>query len=238
LAEAGPQHAAARALVSVWTGAFPSIEEAEAYFGEADEGGHYAEDCPFVRDFGLDHFDPWCLEMHFEQLAPRSLAPLLDGATFSPAFAAEALAAAAQEGVREAQGIALLYHIDYRANSVVRPQAGPLRFLGTFPFTGKLILGEHDTPFFQIAVRLRYPARGVFLVCETMQTLARKRKQPLPAREFCALLREHVDDTTLRECRLLTSEDVGRIVFAAVQAKVLTAREGESEGDFVGLYAL
>jgi hypothetical protein len=237
LTEAGPNNAASRAIVSIWTGAFASIDEAEAYFGEADERGNYAEHCPFALDFGLDHFDPWCLEIHFEQLAPRPLAQLLDSATFFTAFAGEALAAAAREGIREAQGIALLYHMDYRANSVFRPQER-LRYLGTFPFTGELVLGEQDTPYFQIAVRLRYPARAVFLVCEALQTLVLKCGGRVAARDFCTELRKQLGEQTLRECKLLTSEDVGRIVFAAVRARLLKAQEGDTEADFAGLYAL
>ena len=238
MAQAGSATSAARASVSIWVGAFPSIDDAEAYFGEADERGNYVERCRFAQDFGLDHFDPWCLEIHFEQLAPRPLAQLLETTTFFTAFAPEALAAAARQGIREAQGVALLYHIDYRANSVVRPQAGPLRFLGTFPFTGELVLGEQDTPYFQLAVRLRYPARAVFLVCEALQALSVKRGGQVTAREFCAALRAHFDEPSLRESKLLTSEDVGRIVFAAARAGLLGAPEGETEADFAGLYAL
>jgi uncharacterized repeat protein (TIGR04138 family) len=42
----------------------------------------------------------------------------------------------------------------------------------------------------------------------------------------------------LEEWGLRTSEDVGRIIFTMVEAKWMTAEEGESASDFGGLFTL
>src|SRR5262245_1213494 len=97
-------------FVSVWVGAFPSVEAAEAYFGIPDEIGVYLPPEDFARDLGIPDLAPECLEVHFEQVSPRPLRQLLQGATFSASFLGQALDAANREGIVEAQGIALLYH--------------------------------------------------------------------------------------------------------------------------------
>jgi hypothetical protein len=78
----------------------------------------------------------------------------------------------------------------------------------------------------------------VFLVLEAFQSLAAERSGHVTPRDLCTALREAVDEQSLRECKLLTGEDVGRIVLAAVESRLLNVREGESETDYAGLYAL
>jgi uncharacterized repeat protein (TIGR04138 family) len=67
------------------------------------------------------------------------------------------------------------------------------------------------------------------------------------ARELCEAFAEHAkryfnDEAEARELLdewgLRTSEDVGRIVFTMVEAKWMTAEEGESVRDFDGLFTL
>jgi len=123
-------------FVSVWIGTFPSVEAAEAYFGIPDEIGVYLPPERFARDLGLDDLPPECLEVNFEQVSPRPLRELLKDATFSPAFLDQAVDAANQQGIQAAQGIALLYDFDYHAKSGWQGAAGPLRFIGSFPFAG------------------------------------------------------------------------------------------------------
>ncbi len=168
-----PPSAAPPPVVSIWVGAFPSIDDAEAYFFK-DAGDGSAGRCRFANDFALDAFDPACVEIRFERPTPRPIEQLLEDCTFSESFAADALAAAKALGIREAQGVALIYYADYGANSVVRAEAGPLKFLGSFPFAdtssseGEASPRAEDVPYFQVAAALGYPSPAVFLVAEPL----------------------------------------------------------------------
>jgi hypothetical protein len=123
-------------LVSVWVGTFPSLEAAEAYFGIPDEIDVYLPPEGFGRDLGIPDFAPECLEVNFEQVTPRSLRQLLQTATFSASFMDQALDEANRQGIQEAQGIALLYDFDYQTVPGWQRTAGPMRFVGSFPFVG------------------------------------------------------------------------------------------------------
>src|SRR5437899_10051307 len=131
----GGQTELARAgFVSVWIGAFSSLEEAEAYFGIPDEIGVYLPAEAFASDFNLGHFPPEKLEVNFEQTSERPIKELLQDATFGPSFLDTALETAAKQGIDRAQGVALLYDFDYRLNPAQTNRAGPLRFVGVFAF--------------------------------------------------------------------------------------------------------
>jgi hypothetical protein len=123
-------------VVSLWVGTFPSVEAAEAYFGIPDEIGVYLPPEGFARDLGIPDLPAECLEVNFEQLAPRPLGQLLRDATFSASFVDQAIAGACEQGIQAAQGIALLYDFDYQAAPCRQPASGPLRFIGSFPFVG------------------------------------------------------------------------------------------------------
>jgi hypothetical protein len=123
-------------LVSVWVGTFPSVEVAEAYFGIPDEIGVDLPPEGFARDLGFDDLPAESLEVNFEQVSPRPLPDLLKDATFSASFLHQAVEAAGRQGIHEAQGIVLLYDFDYQARPGWQCAAGPLRFVGTFPFVG------------------------------------------------------------------------------------------------------
>src|SRR5437763_8810185 len=102
-------------FVSVWVGTFPSVEAAESYFGIPDEIGVYLPPEGFAQDLGMPDLPAECLEVNFEQISPRPLRELLQGATFSASFIDEAVAAAGRQDIQAAQGIALLYDFDYEA---------------------------------------------------------------------------------------------------------------------------
>jgi hypothetical protein len=123
-------------LVSVWVGAFPSVAASEVYFGIPDEIGVYLPPEAFARDLGLEDLPAECLEVNFEQLAPRPLGELLRDVTFSASFRDQVVEAAGRQGIDAAQGIALLYDFDYQAKPGWQAATGPLRFLGSFPFSG------------------------------------------------------------------------------------------------------
>jgi hypothetical protein len=123
-------------VVSVWVGTFPSVEAAETYFGIPDEVGVYLPPEGFARDLGMPDLPAECLEVNFEQLAPRPLRQLLQDATFAASFMDQAITAACRQDIQAAQGIALLYDFDYQATPGWQATAGPLRFLGSFPFVG------------------------------------------------------------------------------------------------------
>src|SRR5262245_61068698 len=123
-----------RGFVSMWVGTFPSIEEAEAYFGIPDEIGVYLPPEGFARDLSVD-VPPESLEVNFTQVLPRPLPELLKDATFSASLADQAIEAAGKLGIREAQGIALIYDFDYQAHDGWQCAVGPVRFIGTIAFT-------------------------------------------------------------------------------------------------------
>jgi immunity protein 22 of polymorphic toxin system len=123
-------------FVSVWVGAFPSVEAAEAYFGIPDEIGVYLPPEAFAKDLGLEDLPAECLEVNFEEVSPRPLRQLLQDVSFSESFLDEAIAAASEQGIQTAQGIALLYDFDYQAAPAWQRTVGPLQFIGSFPFVG------------------------------------------------------------------------------------------------------
>src|SRR5262249_21292722 len=125
-------------FVSVWVGEFPSLDAAEEYFGIPDEVGVYLPPDAFAADLDLNDLPPENLEVHFEQLKARPLSELLRDATCSASFLAAALESANEQGIYEAQGVALLYDFDYEASPDQKRTAGPLTFLGTFQFFGFL----------------------------------------------------------------------------------------------------
>lgn len=121
-------------VVSMWVGTFPSLEAAEAYFGIPDEIGVYLPPEGFAADLGLSDVPPERLEVNFSQLSLRPINQLLADATFAASFIVPAVEAAVRLGIEEAQGVALLYDFDYTAQLGYHEAAGPLRFIGRFPF--------------------------------------------------------------------------------------------------------
>lgn len=123
-------------FVSLWIGEFPSVEAAEVYFGIPDEIGIDLPPEAFAKDLGLEEFPSECLEVNFERVSFRPLRQLLQDATFSATFMEPALAAASEQGIQTAQGIALLYDFDYQTAPNRQRKVGPLQFIGSFPFVG------------------------------------------------------------------------------------------------------
>ena len=123
-------------FVSMWVAEFPSVEAAEAYFGIPDEIGVDLPPEAFAKDLGLEDLPAECLEVNFEQVLPRPLRQLLQNAFFSVSFMDQTIAAANQQGIQTAQGIALMYDFDYQGAPDWQRPVGPLRFIGSFPFVG------------------------------------------------------------------------------------------------------
>jgi uncharacterized repeat protein (TIGR04138 family) len=234
-------------FVSFWIGTFPSVEAAEAYFGIPDEIGAYLPPEAFAADCGLGDFPPQNLEVNFEQVEPRPLRELLEDAPFSASFLDEALEAASRQGIHEAQGVALLYDFDCRAQFARQSEAGPVRFVGTFPFLRILGPGSLQ-PFFNVAARTGYSRGAVLFVSGAAHNLSKKRRSEgggqgghVSGGELCEyILTCRGKDTadTLRAFGLLRSEDIGRIVFGLVNAEIVRRQESDSESDFQGLFAL
>jgi hypothetical protein len=110
------------------------MEAAEGYFGIPDEIGVYLPPESFARDLAMDDLPSECLEVNFEQVSPRPLRELLEGATFAGTFIDQAAEAAGQQGIQTAQGVALMYDFDYQFARGWQRAVGPLRFIGSFPF--------------------------------------------------------------------------------------------------------
>lgn len=232
--------------VSLWTGAFESVERAEAYFGIPDEIGVYLPPEAFAADFDLGNFPPENLEVHFEQMEPRPLPELLDDVTFSVSFRDLALAAASGLGIHQAQGVALIYRFDYRLDPAPINSAGPMRFVGSFPF-----LPVGPQPALQVAEAVAratgYPLGAVLLVAITFKELcAQQRKAQgfhthFSAREYCDHLQSWRGPDTpavLRDLGLRRSEDVGRIVYGMIEAGLAAPGHSDSEADFAELFRL
>jgi hypothetical protein len=229
-------------IVSLWVGAFPTPEDADAYFAEVFGGGRW-EPSPFSVVFGLGYYPPWRLETNFQSPQPQPIGHLLRDATFALTFADRAVAMAASQGITEAQGIALLYDFDYRLKPGRVDRAGPMTFIGSFAFVKTRPDADLD-PLVPVAERADLSIAAIAHVITTLERLAeadRRAAGPgqVTARELCAALtRGNGADRVLREFGLLRSEDVGRAVFSLIDAKLGKAAPGESESDFAGLYAL
>jgi uncharacterized repeat protein (TIGR04138 family) len=234
-------------FVSIWVGTFASVEDAEKYFGIPDEIGVYLPPEAFAADFGLGEFPPDTLEVNFEQTDPRPLQELLRDATFSASFLDQAVEAANRKGIREGQGVALLYDFDYLLNPVPKENVGALRFVGSFPFL-KTSSKVDLHPFHELARKLGSPSMTVLFVAVTLQELVKRRRKEreelsghVSAREYCEyLLACRGEDTSavLRKLGLLRSEDVGRVMFGLVDVGLIRRQESDSEADFQGLFAL
>jgi uncharacterized repeat protein (TIGR04138 family) len=234
-------------FVSLWVGAFASVEAAEAYFGIPDEIGVYLPAEAFAGDFGLGDFPPEILEVNFEQVLPRPLGELLRDATFAASFLDQALAAASRQGVDRTQGVALLYNFDYRLNPARRDVAGPLRFIGVFPFV-QVSARSNLQPVYEVAQAIGCSVGRVLFVLGALSDARKKRQRErggeaghMTAREYCEhLLRCRGDDTpaVLRELGLRRSEDVGRVVFELVKKGLVRRQEPDAESDFEGVFVL
>jgi len=234
-------------FVSLWAGRFPSVEDAEAYFGIPDEIGVYLPAEAFSRDFDLGHFPSENLEVNFERRLPRPLRELLQDATFAGSFLDQAVAAAVEQGIDQAQGVALVYDFDYRLKAGRCDEAGPLRFVGAFPYV-QLSPKANLQPVYEVAQELGCPPATVLFVLGALAGAATKRRRergsdagPLTARDYCEyLLTCRGDDTpaVLRELGLRRSEDVGRVMFAAVNKGLARRHESDRESDFEGLFVL
>jgi uncharacterized repeat protein (TIGR04138 family) len=245
-AQHGTPSACKRAgFVSIWVGTFASVEDAEVYFGIPDEIGVYMPPDAFAADFALGNLPPEILEVNFEQVGPRPTAELLQDATFAASFRDRAIEAATRKGIAHAQGVALLYNFDYRRNATQRDAAGPLCFIGAFPFV-RIGARAQLQPMYEVAQELACPAGAVLTVLGALADARAQRDREgigghLKAREYCEhLLKCRGDDTpaVLRELGLRRSEDVGRVMFALVKKGVVRRQESDSEADFNGLFAL
>jgi uncharacterized repeat protein (TIGR04138 family) len=233
-------------FVSVWVGTFGSVEEAEAYFGIPDEIGVYLPPEAFAADQGVGDFPPENLEVHFEQVAPRPLRDLLADATFAVTFLDRAIEAGSRQGVAEAQGVALLYDFDYRRREATSDPAGPMRFLGAFPYVQVSPVANLQ-PFQDLARATGYSCGAVLFVALGLEVLGKRRQERgeeavhVAAREFCEyLLGHHGADTAavMRELRLRRSEDVGRIITGMVAAGLARRHESNAVADLVGVFDL
>ncbi len=97
-----------------------------------------------------------------------------------------------------------------------------------------------------------YPRRAAYLVWATVLELSQQKRQDeggglagsayhVRARDVCDYLLDGRGGSLmrlLRECRLLSSEDVGRVMFILVEQGVLARDESDSKEDFQGLFEL
>jgi hypothetical protein len=249
--------------VSLWGGRFAGADEAESYFAEAS-GGEYPGSSTFSRQWGLGSYSPGCLEFHFEQTADRPLEVLLEEATFSASFIDAALESAGRQGICEAQGIALVYDLEYQLSPARPGEVGPMRFIGSFAFDrGALPAKFHrlaekagcsiTAVLFVLAAfgecrRSHYVEQGVaghisaaefceYLVSAGMKDTAAVLRC-LPSKHAAELSARETPAGVLRRLGLRRSEDVGRVVFGLVNAGVLTRQESDSEADFQGQFVL
>jgi uncharacterized repeat protein (TIGR04138 family) len=230
-------------IVSLWVGDFPTPDEADAYFAEEFGPGRW-EPAQFSVDFGLGYYPPWRLETNFQSAEPRPIGDLLCDATFAPTFADRAAAAASRRGYARVNGVTLLYDFDYRLKPDRQDRAGPLTFVDSFAFVKtrpNADLGRLVT----VAERTGHSLAAVVHVITTLERLAQADRQrggpgQVNARELCGALTTGgpIPQRVLREFGLFRSEDVGRVIYGMIEAKIFRAGPGESEADFARLYAI
>jgi hypothetical protein len=251
--------------VSVWVGQFPSVEAVDAYFTE-DYGPDHWKPSPFAVELGLGYYPPEYLEIHFdEETIPRPLLTLLMEASFSESFLHDAFAAARDQGIYEAQGIALLYNFDYQFKSDWKQTVGPMRFIGAFGFDPHSLKAKYH----EVAEQAGCSFAALWFVLAAYKQFMWERRQEQgnedhpSAREFCVFLQSAQGKTTewivqwgiprriaadlpkqgsmgtiLRELGLLRSEDVGRVIYALANAGFIRTQESDSKADFHGLFNL
>jgi uncharacterized repeat protein (TIGR04138 family) len=234
-------------FVSLWVGSFPSLEDAEGYFGISDEVGVCLPADPFASDFCLGEFPPETLEVNFEQMSPRSLDDLLRDATFGASFLPQAIAAAARQGIDRVQGVALLYDFDYRLRQGWRDAAGPLRFVGAFPFARYPPNGEFKA-LYDVAQELNCPVATVVYVLASISGARKKRQaehgdlsRHVTGRQCCEWLltcRGEDSEAVLSELGLRRSEEVGRVMFALARNGLVARLESDAESDFARVFEL
>lgn len=184
--------------VSLWIGQFPRVEDVDAYFTE-EYTPDYWEPSPFAVELGLGYYPPEYLEIHFpEEMVPQPLLTFLMEAAFSESFLHAALAAARNQGIYEAQGIALLYNFDYESKPNWTQAVGPMRFIGTFPFDG----GSSQAIYHEVAERAGCSIVAVWFVLQAFRHFSWERKEKqgkegtAAAREFCSFLENAQEETT------------------------------------------
>lgn len=221
-------------MVSVWTGNFPSVDAADAYF---DETYHHDETpiSQFARDLGLRSYPSDCLEFHFEDTSLRPLAELLAECSFSESYARDVLAVAQLRGITAVQGVALLFQFDYGRVKRV-PTGTPLTFLDVFRF--RMETGIPWLDRLTIATG-RHPA-AYLTVLDALRTAPKTTDGVhLHAKDLCDSLLRHVQETyrdlapqRLFQFGLVSSEAVGEVVAELIGAKILIAQAEDRPEDF------
>ncbi len=234
-------------IVSVWTGDLAGPDAAEAYFAEeydaldVPETPVHWEPSPFQRELGLGFYPPARLETNFPGPPARPLAELISEITFAETFGPLALAAAADRRITAAGGVACVFHFDYRLKPDWRDAVGPVTFLGAFSF---ISYEPHEYRQYQaVADRLGVYDGAVLIVGGLLADCSRSRaagQTKFSAAEFAAFIRGRDPEVIdlMRAHRLGTSEAVGRIVFALVDAGLANKSPHEQLSDFDRLFDL
>ena len=140
-------------------------------------------------------------------------------------------------------GVALLYDFDYQLKPKWRDRAGPLAFVESFAFV-KTRPNADLAPLAAVSQRTGYSLAAVAHVITTLERLAQADRNhggpgQVGASDLCAALTADgpTSERVLREFGLIRSEDVGRVIYGMIDAKLFRPGSGESEVDFAGLYA-
>jgi hypothetical protein len=120
-------------VVSIWVTIVPLNKVPQDYFEMRDDDNDEAY-TPFSEHFGFGWYNHDSVEANSVEAGPKSFEQLIAECSYSPSFVKEAVAAAQEQKLDAAEGVFLLYDIDYRPK-VTRVRKSPyMAYLGSFRY--------------------------------------------------------------------------------------------------------
>jgi Immunity protein 22 len=120
-------------VLSMWVAIVPLSEIPDEYFQQQEDEDENAF-TPFSRDFGFGAYGLDSLETNIVGERIKTFDQLVGQLSFSKSFVEQAVAAARKQGLENAQGVFVLYEIDYRPKMAGASKSPYMAFLGSFKY--------------------------------------------------------------------------------------------------------
>ena len=120
-------------VLSMWVAIVPLTEIPDEYFKQQEDEDENAF-TPFSRDFGFGAYGLDSLETNIIGERIKTFDQLVGQLSFSKSFVDQAVAAARKQGREHAQGVFVLYEIDYRPKLAGASTSPYMAFLGSFKY--------------------------------------------------------------------------------------------------------